>query len=96
MNPTHTHVGRKRNVAYANRGRLYGHSMPKAGKWHALVGPGFAKYSTLCGEVVYAETRDDEPAYSVASAANVYEASEQAVTCARCLAKIRKAANAAH
>ncbi len=84
---THTHVGRKPNVAYAYRSsRLYGHDTPKPGRSHALNREDHPQLGTrwrsLCGEVVHDNGGRDE--FGDAVTPNVRPA-PGVVTCKRCL-----------
>lgn len=87
--PTFTHTGRREKVGHSNRGKLFGHDLPKAGRVHALnATPGaWTAFISLCGEAVHAArtaTAWGDPIPP--ECRTVLAGADRAkVTCARCL-----------
>lgn len=86
-----THTGRKENVAYANRGHDFSHSIPKPGKRHALnlarTEYGRKIYRSICGETVYAEKAGDFPGQPTSDTVTPATTTDE-ITCSRCRRKL--------
>lgn len=89
----HTHTGHKAHVGYTHRSaRLYGHTVPTAGRVHALVDAGRGRFASLCGVTVWADAEDQYGFRHEGGPMNVKPAGAEgapAVGCKKCLARMR-------
>ncbi|HVL12904.1 MAG TPA: hypothetical protein VM529_10085 [Gemmata sp.] len=87
MNATFSHTGRRPQVGYSNRGKLFGHDVPKAGRVHALNVGGFRGFTALCGEQVEPAAAFTEYGDEIAPECRSVRPGADAgrVTCKRCV-----------